>query len=89
MPKQIAFTRTVQKAGRLDALCVYFKCKGEGALSITSGPVAARAAHWGFRLLRLPKGDLAVGDVINIELDIEGSIRDLNCWRWRWSLRDA
>ena len=95
--KTLRFSRTVTKAGRLDALCVYFDAFGDApghsaaaAPTITSGPFAHRAAHWGFRLLRVPTATFAEGDVIDVEMHVLGSSwEDLNGWRWRVTDRKA
>ena len=56
---------------------------------ITSGPFAHRAAHWGFRLLRLPRRELAVGDILDIDVRVAlgSSWEDLDGWRWRVTRR--
>ena len=56
---------------------------------ITSGPFAHRAAHWGFRLLRLPRRELAAGDILDIDVRVAlgSSWEDLDGWRWRVTRR--
>ena len=69
----------------MDALCVYFRCMDtKSGAEITSGPFQHRCAHWGFRLLRLGKKNVNVGDELNFTVSIvDGSTwEDLNSWRW-------
>jgi protein arginine N-methyltransferase 1 len=89
LPSEIAFTRTVVNAGRLDGLVVYFRARVDDDLSLGSGPLdPQRAPHWGFRILRCERDDFAVGDQIEVRLSV-GRWPELNSWRWSHVKRAA
>ncbi|HZL47255.1 MAG TPA: class I SAM-dependent methyltransferase [Opitutaceae bacterium] len=82
LPHDLAFTRTVVNAGRLDGYAVYFRARVDDDLSLSSGPLdPRRAPHWGFRILRTDRDDFAVGDEIEVRLTV-GRWPDLDSWRW-------
>ena len=82
MPKEIHFTRTVARAGRLDGYAVYFRARVDGDLNLSTSPVdPGRAPHWGFRVLRTDREDFAVGDVIESTLTV-GRWSKPDSWRW-------
>ena len=89
LPHEIAFTRTVVTAGRLDGYAVYFRARVGSDLSLTTDPLdPRRAPHWGFRILRTDRRDFAVGDQIDVRLTV-GRWPDLDSWRWSHVKRAA
>lgn len=89
LPRELAFSRTVVNAGRLDGYAVYFRTRVDGDLSLSSGPLdSGRAPHWGFRILRTDRDDFAAGDTIQVSLKVE-SWSDMNSWRWSHVKRAA
>jgi protein arginine N-methyltransferase 1 len=78
----------VQRAGRLDGYVVYFRALVD-ELSLGTSPLdPGRAPHWGFRILRAPLEDFAVGD----ELEVKLSAKDWSnpeTWRWTQIKRSA
>lgn len=82
LPRDLRFTRTVTKAGRLDGLVVYFTARIDPDLSLSSHPLdPGRAPHWGFRILRTEQADFKVGDRIDICLSVE-RWSEPNSWHW-------
>jgi protein arginine N-methyltransferase 1 len=82
LPREITFTRTVVHAGRLDGYAVYFRARVDDDLTLSSDPLdPGRAPHWGFRILRTDRDTFAVGDVIEVRLNV-GSWPELETWRW-------
>ena len=62
LPREVRYSRTVAKAGRLDGYAVYFMARVDGDLSLGSGPLdPGRAPHWGFQVLRTGCEEVAVG----------------------------
>ncbi len=89
LPQEIAFTRTVVNAGRLDGYAVFFRARVGADLALSSNPLdPRRAPHWGFRILRTDRDDFAVGDRIDVRLTV-GRWPDLNSWRWSHVKRTA
>jgi type I protein arginine methyltransferase len=89
LPRELCFTRTVQRAGRLDGYAVFFCARVDGDLSLSSSPLdPGRAPHWGFRVLRTDRDDFEAGDVIEVRLKI-GRWRDPDSWRWSHVKRSA
>ncbi len=83
MPRDITFTRTVLRAGRMDGYAIYFRARVDNDLYVGSSPLdAGRAPHWGFRILRCDRADFNVGDVLEINLSV-ASWPELDSWRWR------
>jgi protein arginine N-methyltransferase 1 len=84
--KVLKCRKNVNKAGRLDALVVYFSCYDTTAnAEITSGPFNHRCAHWGFRLLRLSEKMVHLNEELNVTVNISnssGSWENLQSWRW-------
>ena len=88
LPRELNFSRTVTRAGRLDGFAVWFHARGEG-LCLSSGPLdPGRAPHWGFRILRTERDFFEVGDVIDIRLSA-GPWSDVDSWRWSCVKRPA
>lgn len=86
---EIAYQRTAREAGRVDALAVYFRVKGENGKALTTSPLeAGRSPHWGFRLLRLESRPLRAGDVLDLTLEA-GAWADSDSWRWSCEVRPA
>ena len=82
LPREVCFTRTVIRAGRLDGYAVYFRAQVDGDLNLSSGPLdPGRAPHWGFRILRTDRDDFEAGDVIEVTLKM-GRWSDPDTWRW-------
>jgi protein arginine N-methyltransferase 1 len=82
MPRELRFSRTVARAGRLDGYAVYFCARVDDDLSLDSGPLdPGRAPHWGFQILRTDRDDFAMGDVIEVTLKAE-RWADPDSWRW-------
>jgi protein arginine N-methyltransferase 1 len=82
LPHEIAFTRTVVNAGRLDGYAVFFRARVDSDLSLSTDPLdPRRAPHWGFRILRTERDDFAAGDQIDVRLKV-GCWPDLDSWRW-------
>jgi protein arginine N-methyltransferase 1 len=89
MPYDLTFTRTVINAGRLDGFAVFFRARVDADLALSSNPMdAARAPHWGFRILRAERDDFAVGDVLEFNLRV-GRWSDPDTWRWNHLKRQA
>ena len=83
LPKELHFTRTITRAGRLDGYVVYFRALVDDDLSLNSSPLdPGRATNWGYRILRTDRDDLAEGDVIDITLTI-GHWPEVDTWRWK------
>jgi len=83
LPKEIRITRTVVKAGRLDAFAVFFRASTAAGLSLSSSPLdAGRAPHWGFRMLRTDTTEYKVGAVVALILSV-GQWAEPDSWRWR------
>jgi type I protein arginine methyltransferase len=83
LPKQLIITRRITTAGRLDGLAVYFSAHVDDDLSLSSAPLdSGRAPHWGYRILRMLQEDWAVGDVIEVTLEI-GAWTEPDTWHWR------
>jgi protein arginine N-methyltransferase 1 len=83
LPKEIVFSRTVVRAGRLDGFAVYFRARVDRDLILSSSPVdPARAPHWGFRVLRTEAEQFVVGDRIEVTLSAE-TWSEPDSWRWR------
>jgi type I protein arginine methyltransferase len=82
LPHEITFTRTVLNPGRLDGYAVYFRARVDKDLTLDSSPLnAKRAPHWGFRILRTRRDEFAVGDKIEVRLNVE-RWPELDTWRW-------
>jgi type I protein arginine methyltransferase len=82
MPREVRFSRTVTRAGRLDGFAVYFRTMVDDDLVLSSSPLdPGRAPHWGFRILRTERGNFAVGDVIEVCLTVERWSKP-DSWRW-------
>jgi protein arginine N-methyltransferase 1 len=82
LPLELAFTRTVVNAGRLDGYAVYFRARVDADLALSTSPKdAGRAPHWGFRILRTDRDDFAVGDLIDVRLTV-GRWTEIDSWRW-------
>jgi protein arginine N-methyltransferase 1 len=89
LPKEIRFSRQVTRAGRLDGYVVYFRARADQTLSLTTDPLdPTRAQHWGFRILRTDREEFAVGDTIEIRLNVD-KWPDLESWRWTHVKRSA
>lgn len=89
LPREIAFTRTVVNAGRLDGYAVYFRARAGPDLLLSTDPLdPRRAPHWGFRILRTDREDFAAGDEIEVRLKV-GRWPDLDSWRWSHLKRAA
>lgn len=85
LPRELCFTRTVENAGRLDGLAVYFRALVDDDLALSSGPHdARRAPHWGYRILRTEAEHFAAGEIIEVTLKAE---RWSEPDTWRWSHR--
>jgi len=82
MPRDLRFTRTVTKAGRLDGLAIYFVARVDDDLSLSSDPMdPGRAPHWGFRILRSEQTYFEVGDKIDVCLSVD-HWPELDTWHW-------
>lgn len=82
LSRDIRFTRTVTKAGRIDGLVVYFVARVDQDLSLTSHPLdPGRAPHWGFRILRTDQEYFEVGAQIDVCLSVE-RWSEPNSWHW-------
>jgi type I protein arginine methyltransferase len=89
LPHEIAFTRTVVNAGRLDGCAVYFRARVDRDLSLSTDPLDPhRAPHWGFRILRTDRDNFALGDQIDVRLKV-GRWPELDSWRWSHVKRAA
>jgi protein arginine N-methyltransferase 1 len=89
MPRELRFTRAVERAGRLDGYAVYFCARVDDDLRLSSGPLDPdRAPHWGFQILRTDREDFNVGDVIDVTLKVE-RWSDPDSWRWSHVRRAA
>lgn len=89
LPLEIAFTRTVVNPGRMDGYAVFFRARVDGDLSLSSSPLdRGRAPHWGFRILRSERMDLAAGDLIDARLTV-GRWTTIDTWRWSQTKREA
>lgn len=89
LPVEINFTRVAHRAGRCDALAVYFNARVDHDLCLTSSPLAAgRAPHWGYRLLRTEQTSFAAGEEMEIQLRV-GAWSDPDTWRWTCNRRAA
>ena len=87
LPREVRYSRTVAKAGRLDGYAVYFMARVDGDLSLGSGPLdPGRAPHWGFQILRCGREQFEAGDAIDITLSAE-RWPDPDTWRWRHERR--
>lgn len=89
LPRELSFTRTAVRAGRLDALVVYFTARVDDDLGLSTSPTAAgRAPHWGFRLLRVDREPVQAGDRLDLKLRV-GRWEDTDTWRWTCVRRPA
>jgi protein arginine N-methyltransferase 1 len=89
LPRELRFTRTVVRAGRLDGFAVYFRARVDDDLSLGTSPLdPGRAPHWGFRILRTAGEDFAAGDVIEAKLTV-GRWPDPNSWSWSHTKRSG
>lgn len=87
LPGGLTIERVVTRAGRLDGLVVFFEVQVDDDLRLSSSPLdPGRAPHWGFRILRTDADDLAVGDVVTIELAV-GRWADPDTWQWTHTTR--
>jgi type I protein arginine methyltransferase len=87
LPREVNFTRTIERAGRLDGYAVYFIARVDDDISLSSGPLdTGRAPHWGFQILRCERERFEAGDVIDITLKAE-RWPDPDSWRWRHTRR--
>jgi type I protein arginine methyltransferase len=87
LPREVTIRRPVVRAGRLDGLAVYFQVTGGGDLKLSSSPLdAARAPHWGYRILRTDTEELAVGDVVTAKLRVD-RWAEVNTWDWAVTVR--
>ncbi len=86
LPREIAFTRTVVNAGRMDGYAVFFRARVDDDLVLSTSPLDPwRAPHWGFRILRTGRCEFAAGDVIECRLTA-GSWHDIDSWNWKTPL---
>lgn len=82
LPHEVRFTRTIVNAGRLDGYAIFFRARIDDDLCLGSSPLdPGRAPHWGFRILRTERMDFAVGDQIEVSLNV-GSWPEMDTWRW-------
>lgn len=83
MPREIRFTRTIRRAGRLDGYMIYFRAKVDDDLTLNSSPLdPGRATNWGYRLLRTDHERFEADEVLEITLSV-GNWAEVNSWRWK------
>lgn len=89
LPHEIAFTRTVVNAGRMDGFAVFFRARVDEDLCLCTSPLDPhRAPHWGFRILRTGRDHFAAGDKIEVHLKV-GRWPDRDSWHWSYVKRVA
>ena len=85
---ELKWKKNATKAGRLDALCVYFASTNREEHTntitdtITSGPTPDRCTHWGFRCLRLHPLTVEKGDELEFTVTVTSCWEDIQSWRW-------
>lgn len=89
LPREIKFTRTVLNPGRFDGYAVYFRALVDEDLRLSSDPLdPGRAPHWGFRILRTDRDQVALGDRLDVRLTV-GHWPNFDSWRWSHVKRAA
>jgi protein arginine N-methyltransferase 1 len=84
-PHHIEFTRTVNRAGRLDGFCTYFNAIFDDELSFTTQPLKSATQSWSIPLFRVEARQLSVGDRINFSLEMT-DIADPDTYLWTWGV---
>jgi len=80
LPKGIQYVRTVEKDGRLDGFCVYFRVIFDEEIRFSRSPFDL-PTPWGQVLLRVESKDYKRGDQIELSF-IMDNVADRNTYRW-------
>jgi protein arginine N-methyltransferase 1 len=83
-PHRLEFTRTVNRAGRLDGFCIYFSAAFDDELSFTTEPLKGTTQSWSIPMFRVEARQVNVGDTINVAIEM-ADIADPASYIWTWS----
>jgi protein arginine N-methyltransferase 1 len=79
LPDRFGSRRVIERDGRLDGYCLYFRATFDKETSFSTFPTDRRT-HWGVPLFRVESQSCRKGDAFSYELTIP-DMRDENSWR--------
>lgn len=80
--KRIHFKKKIEKSGRLDGFCMYFKAIFDEDISFTNSPLNEQT-FWGTPLLRCKSKKFKKGDSIEFEMVFK-DLLDFKKWEWSY-----
>jgi protein arginine N-methyltransferase 1 len=81
LPRELRFRKRVVRAGRLDAVCLFFRAIFDEEIAFATFPHDKRT-HWSTPSFRLEPRECRAGEVLEVELVI-GDVRHLDSWKVR------
>ncbi|MBN1208405.1 MAG: class I SAM-dependent methyltransferase [Myxococcaceae bacterium] len=82
LPRHLGLNRTVQREGRLDGFCVYYRAAFDADTSFTVSPERGHNPA-PLMLLRVDSRDFTRHQSIRMELELP-ELEDVTSWRWRF-----
>ncbi len=82
LPRRVRYTRRVEREGRLDGFCVYYRAAFDAETGFTVSPERRQNPGW-LTLLRVDTRSFARGEALSLELEL-ADLEDVTSWRWRF-----
>lgn len=82
LPRRLRYTRTVQRAGRLDGFCVFYRASFDEETSFSASPLREQNPS-PMMLLRVDSRDFSEGQELSFELELQ-ELEEVTSWRWHF-----